>query len=345
MNIGMLTRWNVPCGVGVHAELVGRAWVNMGHKVKIFAPIEWKDPYLDSDEPYVVRCYGEDEAGNKFLDEQPFLKEDFDIFVVQTMIMPYRELRGVYPKIKEKAKTVFVIHDEWLDENLTWFDPDAVVCFDERYKRFLTKTIPEDKIHIIPYPCHPVKRGDKKVARRKLKLPLDKRIIFNFGNNIFRHIHLLPPLEHLYQRYPFILLTVTWSNDWFELFEALKGRYSFIELRNELPPIDLLYTYLHASDALLIHKDSALGVAVASVVYQCLGSGCPIVVHDVNFFETLQDEVIKYGDFKALSNMLESIFQEKEEVKQTIKKALAYAEANSGQEIAKKFLHLFESFY
>jgi glycosyltransferase involved in cell wall biosynthesis len=94
-----------------------------------------------------------------------------------------------------------------------------------------------------------------------------------------------------------------------------------------------------------MHKDSALGVAVASAAYQCLGSGCPILVHDVNFFETLKDEVLKYGDFKALSDKLESVFQEKGEVKQTIQKALAYAEANSGQEIANRFLHLFESLH
>ena len=142
-----------------------------------------------------------------------------------------------------------------------------------------------------------------------------------------------------------MLLTVTWVKDWFDLFDALKSRYPFIEVRQEPLSTERLCCYLHASDALLIHKDSAAGVAVASSAYQCLGSGCPIVVHDVNFFETLGGEVLKYSGFEDLSDKLESIFQQKEEVKGTIQAAEAYAEANSGEEIARRFLHLFQSLF
>lgn len=339
----MVTRWNVPCGIGVHAELIGRAWVEMGHKVKIFAPDEWQGPYTAQDEAYVMHCYGKDKNGVDFFDEKPFFQEDFDVFVVQTMVMPPEQLMRVYPKIKEKTKTIFVIHDEWLDRNLPQFSPDAVVCFDERYKKFLLEAIPAERIHIIPYPCYPVVHGDKREARRKLNLPLDKKIIFNFGLGVFRHIHLLPPLERFSKRYPFILLTVTWVKDWFELFDALKNRYPFIEVRQQPLSTELLYSYLHAADALLIHKDSAGGVAVSSAVYQCLGSGCPTVVHDVNFFETIGEEVLKYSGFEDLCDKLGSIFQEKQEVKRTIQAAEAYAEANSGREIARRFLRLFES--
>ena len=34
----MLSRWNTACGVSLHAELVGREWVKMGHKLTVFAP-------------------------------------------------------------------------------------------------------------------------------------------------------------------------------------------------------------------------------------------------------------------------------------------------------------------
>ena len=33
MKIKMMSRWNTSCGVSTHAELVGRAWVEMGHKL------------------------------------------------------------------------------------------------------------------------------------------------------------------------------------------------------------------------------------------------------------------------------------------------------------------------
>ena len=40
MKIKMMSRWNTSCGVSTHAELVGRAWVEMGHKLKVLAPLE-----------------------------------------------------------------------------------------------------------------------------------------------------------------------------------------------------------------------------------------------------------------------------------------------------------------
>lgn len=343
MNIGMVTRWNVPCGVGIHAELIGRAWAEMGHKIKIFAPKEWNDPITAQDEPYVVRCWGKDEQGQEFIDEEPFFEEDFDVFVVQTMVMPCEQLMKVYPRIKGKAKTVFVIHDEFLDRSLPQFVPNAVICFDERYKRFLVEAIPEERIHIIPYPCYPVKQGDKAEARRKLSLPQDKKIIFNFGIGVFRHIHLLSPLERLSHRYSLILLTVTWVKDWFDLFDALKSRYSFIEVRQEPLSTEQLYSYLHASDALLIHKDSAAGVAVASSVYQCLGSGCPLLVHDTNFFEMMNEEVLKYKDAEEFKKKLISIFEQDEKLNTTREAAKRYCETNSAEKVAQKFVELFRS--
>jgi hypothetical protein len=42
MKIAMMSRWNIPCGVSLHAELVGRAWVEMGHDLQVLAPVEWE---------------------------------------------------------------------------------------------------------------------------------------------------------------------------------------------------------------------------------------------------------------------------------------------------------------
>lgn len=142
MRIKMMSRWNASCGVSIHAELVGRAWVEMGHDLKVLAPIENK-PKTDVDELYVSRCY---ELGKKepFFDPEPFLEGDFDIFVVQNLeIMPMKKLLEIYPLIRKKAKTVLVVHEGGppTDPYFYKFDWDAVVCFDERYKLFLKKNI------------------------------------------------------------------------------------------------------------------------------------------------------------------------------------------------------------
>lgn len=33
MKIAMMNRWNIPCGVSLHAELVGREWAHMDQEV------------------------------------------------------------------------------------------------------------------------------------------------------------------------------------------------------------------------------------------------------------------------------------------------------------------------
>jgi len=344
MNITMMSRWNIPCGVSTHAELLGRALVKLGHNLKVLAPVEYEDYHTDKDEPYVLRCYRRPNKGEGFFfNPEPFLKDDCDVFMVQNLeILPMEELLKVYPRIKGQAQTVFVIHEGKPPKDLTFykFDWDAIVCFDERYREFLRNIYPEDKIKIIPYPCHPLMLGDKKEARLKLNLPLDKKIIFNYGIGIYRHLHLLPTIERVSKKYPLIFLTLTHIQEWYDLFDAVRLKYKFIELRNGKLPVNMLYGYLHASDCLLIHKDSAEAVVVPSTAYLSLGAGRPILAYNTNFFATFDKEVLKYS---SLSEALEDVFEQKDNVKSVLKAAEEFVKENSSFEIAQKFIQLFES--
>ena len=346
MKIAMMSRWNIPCGVSLHAELVGRAWVEMGHDLQVLAPVEWEGYQSDADEPYVERCYRLPRPGRKedfFFNPKPFLEVDCDIFVVQNLeILPMGELLRVYPFIRERTKTVFVVHEGKPPKDSIFyeFDWDAIVCFDERYQKFLKEIYREDRIKIIPYPCHPVLHGDKVEARRKLALPLDRKIVFNYGIGIYRHLHLLPTIKRVCRDYPLILLTLTHIEDWYELFDAARTIYPFIELRKGDIPMRELYTYLHAADALLVHKDSAEAIVVPSTAYLCLGSGCPILAYDTNFFETFDREVVKYS---GLEEALIDVFEERERVVETLRIAAQYVRKHSSHAIAKRFISLFES--
>lgn len=348
MKIAMMSRWNIPCGVSLHAELVGRAWVEMGHDLQVLAPVEWEGYQSDADEPYVERCYRLPRPGRKediFFNPKPFLEVDCDIFVVQNLeILPMGDLLKIYPSIKSRSKTVFVVHEGRPPKDPTFyqFEWDAVVCFDERYGRFLKHIYPEDKISIIPYPCHPIEYGDKTEARRKLGLPLDKKIIFNYGIGVYRHLHLLPTIKRVNRDYPLILLTMTHIQDWYELFDAVRGIYPFIDLRKGDIPMRELYTYLHAADALLVHKDSAEAIVVPSTAYLCLGAGCPILAYDTNFFETFGKEVVKYSELGAA---LKEVFEGRDNIKSTSEAPEQFVRRNSSEIIAERFIGLFESLF
>lgn len=349
MKIGMMSSWNATCGASVHAELIGRVWIERGHKLTVFAPLE-KCRTKEKDEPWVVRNYGmrrniPEEKPVPF-DPHPFIDRDYEVFVHQNIPpMPVKELFSIAPKIKEKAKTVLVIHEGRppINPRLYRFGWDVIVCFDERYKKFLTSVFPVEKIHIISYPCHPIRQGDKSEARKRLNLPLDKKILFTYGIGVHQYLHLLPTLERLQSRSPFIFLIATEHKDWFDLFETLKRRYSFIELRRETPTVERLYTYLHASDILIFHKDSSQDVVVSSMVYMCLGSGCPIITHATNFVETLDREVIKYSDLNELSEKISAILEGSGEDKESLEAAKEYVKKNTSYEIGERFIRLFKS--
>jgi glycosyltransferase involved in cell wall biosynthesis len=175
-------------------------------------------------------------------------------------------------------------------------------------------------------------------ARKRLGLPLDKKVILNYGIGVYRHLHLLPKIERLNEKYPLIFLVITGHPDWFDLWDAVRGRYKFVKLIRASLPNEELYSYLHASDALLVHKDSSEAVVVASTVYLCLGSGCPILTHATNFVETLDKEVVKYsGD---PTERLIEVFEEKEAYWLTREKALQYVEDYSGHKTAIRFKEL-----
>jgi len=348
----MMTRWNVPSGQSSHAEPIGRAWLKIGHKLKVFAPAGMDLSLIyQKDEPFVRRCYmqdiwGERDRSDYFFDPRPFLKEDYEIFLVEmASIMPMPELLEIFPKVKKKAKTVFVVHETGLPQDPNWykFDWDAIVCFDERYKEFLGKAFPGEKIVIIPFPCHHPARGDKRAARKLLGLPLDKKIVFAYGaDSVYFHVELLPVMEKLSQDYPVLFVLLTHHTQ--TVVPELKSKPKYFMVRDEMPTDDRLYTYLHASDAYIYYgRVSIDGVGVSSCATTCLGAGRPVLVPGYcNFFDLSGKEVIKFGDFDDLGQKLRAIFDGTESIRESLAAAERYTIRNSSSRIAAQFIELFE---
>jgi len=345
MKIAMMSPWDTACGASIHAELIGREWIKMGHELKVFAPIGEK--LTNEDEPYVSRCYTRDREFIKgimkqlSLDPELFLKSDYDFFVVQNLeTMPMNELLKSWSQIKAKAKTIQVIHEGYLPPypEFYLFDPDAVICFDERYRKVLSKKFPREKIYTISYPCHPLDFGDRKEARRKLGLPLDKKIILTYGLVIWMRLFPLSAIAELAQTCDLIYLVISAEGEK-ETLERAKKKYNFIEAKYSTLPLNELYAYLHAADALLLYTQSP-NMVVSSTVYLCLGSGCPIVTSEGRYTEDLGGEVFKYRDFDELKEVLAEVFEGKKPDQKAVEKFMA---EKSAERVAQKFIELFES--
>ncbi len=73
VRVAFLSSWNAPCGVSIHAELLGRAFLRMGHNLLVYAPREYEDGvthlYHVMDEDFVVRSYSFLRYDDRYTDE------------------------------------------------------------------------------------------------------------------------------------------------------------------------------------------------------------------------------------------------------------------------------------
>jgi glycosyltransferase involved in cell wall biosynthesis len=345
MKIGMISAWNTDSGVSVHAELIGKEWVRNKHELKVFTFIK-NDFHGDGltrneDEDYVVRCLGTS-ARTNYLDPLPIITEDYyDVFVIQDLrVLPIEKISNIYPIIRKKSKIiVHILHENHLP-NEPWFyqiDWDAVIYFDER-QSFIENVYKNS--YQIPFPCAPWRNGDKEDARRKLKLPLDKKIILIFAQRDYKPY--LPDLpEHI--RKDVFLLILSKRDEAIDILEAY-SRSPNVEVRAEkVLSWEKFDQYAFASDAIVLHKFRNRGHAViSSTIFQMLGTGKPFLVpKHSDFFQPLTNEVLRYGNNFELGQLILEIFKNSDKVKEAIKNAKKYVDANSAQKIAEEYIRLF----
>jgi glycosyltransferase involved in cell wall biosynthesis len=253
-------------------------------------------------------------------------------------MLPKDNLGKIFPLIKEKAKTVHVVHDNAPSADSAFYqhDWDAVVYFDLRQEGFL-KRIYGETAHYIPFPCFPRRRGDQAEARRKLGLPPQKKIVVVFCRRSYRPYLPQLPDPHLED----VLFLVLTNQD-------IKADYPQTEMRREpFFPHSLFDEYLFAADALILHKMSTapqeIGI-LSSTAYQCLGTGCPILAPRLSdFVWPFEREVLKYGDRRELKELLSDIFAEGERCRESREAAEEFVEKNSAENIARQFIELFRS--
>lgn len=353
MKIAMMGAWNTDSGASVHAELIGRAWAEKGIDLKIFSFYRYSfhgtalTKRAQDEENYVTRCFTVYGAPNEELNTVPILKSDFDVFVTQDLgMLPMKQLFSIFPEIKKKAKTVNVIHDGKLSDKPEFFrfDWDQVVCFDNRYYNFLTKAYPEGKLSIIPFPAYPLKLGNMAKARKELGLPQEKKIVLLFGAAADYAVNTLLVLDRLVEKYDVMMILVTEIEKVLTDFKRIRNKTKFeLKIIEQSPDMDLLYKYLYASDCMIYNKRSMPIVVVGSTIFQCMGSGCPILARNSNFNYSFDREVIKHANHYELEENMIDVFEKGEKYKRQQRAIKDYLEDNSASPTADKFLELFES--
>ncbi|MBU1077978.1 MAG: hypothetical protein KKH98_11840 [Spirochaetes bacterium] len=341
MKIAIMAAWNTSSGVAMHAEPLGKAFIEMGYDVTVFSYV--KNDYhgegiTAEDEPYVIRCFGTRKNTNYF-DPRPFMEKDYDILLVEDLgMLPVDKLADMMSIIRKKAKIVHVVHENRPFEE-SWFckiDWDKVIYFDHR-QEFLK--IPYPDAVFIPFPCYKLRSGDKIAARKKLGLPLDKNIVCSFA-----HRNYIPYLLSLPKslRENTVLLQVI--QDDYEMLEEFDPSGWMIVRREKVVTTQKFDEYLFASDAAIFHKFQTREHAVVSTtVYQALGTGCPIFVPKYSdFFHTFTDEMVHYNDVVDLHKKLKDTLENEKKRKALQSKAEKFIQNRSAEKIAGQYIDIFK---
>ncbi len=336
-----MSAWNTDSGVAIHAEPLGKAWLQMGHRLVVFSFTKEDfhgEGFTGEDEDFVIRCFGTDDK-TKYLDPRPFLTLSYDIFVVEDLgMLPKDPLAKIFNLIKKKAKTVHVVHENSLSDDPSFyqFDWDAVVYFDER-QSFVRHIY--DNSYLLPFPCFPLREGNKKDARRKLGLPADRKIVLCFcqrGYSLF-----LPERNHELEGVIFLIL----SPPGLDVMERFSPDPDIIIKEEEVLTKERFDDYLFAADAIILHKfQSRRTAVVSSTVFQILGAGCPILVpRGSDFFRPLRKEILRYADSKELRANLVEVLENGPRARESYEAAVKYVQKYSPDNIAKNYIELFES--
>lgn len=360
MKIAIMSPWNDCCGVSVHAELIGKEWMNQGHDIVVFAPTDervgGRIPVETEDEKFVYRNwemyrYGakvEDESGlDLYFDPSPIVNEDYDFFVIEKpCLTPLGKLLKIFDVVKRKATTIAVMHEGRVPKNVNFykFDWDIITLFDERYKKLLVDGISADKTYIVPYPCHPIVEGNMQEARSKLDLPRDEdtKIILAYGIRLKNLREVLPIFKKLRKTYDVVLLMLASHEESVRAAMDIAREYKLTILRKEAPPMSRLYTYFHASNVILVHKGPADYLPTSSTVHLCLGSMRPILCPDNNFVEVFDGEIMKYSNLDELRERLIYLFDWRN-VQSILSTARKYVMRNSASNVANILMRLAQS--
>jgi len=336
MKIAVMTSWNDETGAAVHAKALVKAWVEQGHKVTVFSFLKEECPkcrFTGKDERYVIRCFGKD-----FIDPRQILRSEFDIFVVEDLrTLPVEQLAMIFPMIKERARTVHIVHEDKLPEE-TWFYQflwDKVVYFDER-QDFLKDVYPD--ADFIPFPCFPLRRGDKYESRERLGLPQDKRIIFNFCQRGYQ-----PYLRCMCEGLKLEAMLLFVIAPGYEMVEKESAPPWMIVREEEALSDERFDEYLFASDAVILHKyHNRYHRLISDTIFQAMGAGCPIFIpQQSEYFQPLKDEVVYYNDSEDLCRKLNALFEDERNVQRVIEAEEVYTHMRSAEKIAGIYIDVF----
>ena len=287
---------------------------------------------------------GDGELLKLYFNSEPILEEAPDVlFVEKPCITPLPQLLELMPILRRMGPVVAIMHEGVVPRPRSFYALhwDLATVFDQRFYRLYGHLIRARAVKVVPYPFHPVVRGDRREARRALGLPEDREIVLSFGIRAKHLGPIMPYVAEVASKRDLMFLILAKHKDDLAHALKLKARYDFVEVRHEAPHYTGLYRYLHASDVILPHRPPRHDyIPVSSTVHLCLGALRPILCPSNSFFENYDGAVITYRGPRDMVEKLELILDGDAVIEEALGRAEELIRENTPDRIARELLEL-----
>ena len=361
--------WNTDGGVSRHTTPVAEWLMEQGYDIKVFT--HYREctlgyPLDVEDETFVHRCFTF--SGKVFPGRTPFnpellLKaveeEGYNIFLAEDLgILPMEELLKVFPRIKAKAKTILLNHDNKPkpDDNPFWkFDWDEIINFLPEQNGFIGDYYPAEKIHVIEFPVYENRENEEIKSCEELNIPSNKNIILALGE--YNMVDFLPAICEIKKSDPSIYILGHVYDE--EQKAALENKIAemrktnpaiaYDEIRVENGSWQQRRSYVKHSKIVIFDKGEGVtgfGAILSSTAYQIIGWNTPILARDNLFFSPFSnEELVKYKNDKELSESVKKLIYNEAYRTEVLKNANKFAIEHSPEKIANQVLEIFTKSY
>ena len=357
--------WNSDGGVTRHTTPVAEWLMEQGYYIKVFthySECTLGYPLDVEDEAFVHRCFtysGKDFPGRISFKPELLLKaveeEGYNIFLAEDLgILPMEGLLKVFPRIKAKAKTILLNHDNKPkpDNSPFWkFDWEAIINFLPEQNGFMEEHYPAEKVHCIEFPVYEKSRGDRIKSCRELDLSTKRNIILALGE--YNMVDFLPAICTMKKNDPSIYLLALVYDEERKIkleeqiaeMKKINPDIGYDEIRVENSSWQKRRDYVQASKIVIFDKGEGVtgqGAILSSTAYQVIGWGTPILARDNLFFSPFNNgEMVKYRNNKELTETVRMLLHDKNAREKVLKNADEFALKYSPEKISRKFIKLF----
>lgn len=361
LKIAFVSNYGTKCGIGTYSKFLFKELFPHIADYRLFiednknADME-DNPFLDADPEKIVACWKRGEPLSVLIKN---IKEyDPDIVFIQHEFGLFSTARHWISMMNQLSdyRVIITMHSVFHHKDKTIVEaamPEIVVHLDGAKKLLKEEKGIAAKVHVIPHGCFPCTNKEKFWNFYKSEQTI---IQFGFGWQYKNWERSIRATAILKEKYPNVFFTGLFSESTFNKHEHDRYYHELMDLVSELKIEEnigiirgyqsdqSLDSYLRTNKVALFPYGSAPEHEVwgaSGAARLAMTKNIPIITSSANHFSDLPS--IKADTPETMAKQIETLFSSPQEVQKQLTIQNKYLEENSWQNVARKYLTIFEN--